>query len=213
MRYTIYGLCESGTDRVRYIGVTALDISDRRDQHVKESKRETGTHKRHWIRAALDAGRTIDATTLDGAPAGPDALWLERLWIAVYRACGAPLVNAIDGGHGTLNPTAETRRKLSKSHLGRRHTEETKLRMRKPKKYPEGRRSRQVTEQFRERMREIALARPALTEAQKVRLRGLRVGKPHTLAWRANKARQGRAFHAAMREGRDALVFSEQGVG
>lgn len=203
----MYGLnvSEGG---VRYIGVTSKQLDVRLSGHFAESLTRSGTHKRHWLRSALDADQAVEIELLDTAPTSADALWLERLWIAVYRACGAPLVNAIDGGGGALNPTAATRQKLRDSHLGKTLSEDTKQRMRKPKHYPKSRASRVVTELFRQRMREVALARPQPSDSEQQRLRTLRVGVKHPAEWRQTRAREARAFHAAMREGRDAIAFA-----
>jgi hypothetical protein len=106
---TVYGL--SDISGVRYVGVTTRDIDKRLTAHITESNRTDGTHKRHWLRQALDAG-PIEVEQLDDAPTSADALWLERLWIAVFRACGIRLTNGNDGGRGCLNPTPATREKL-----------------------------------------------------------------------------------------------------
>ena len=39
----------------------------------------------------------------------------ERKWIAYFRQCGFDLVNHTDGGEGLVNPTRETRRRMSKT--------------------------------------------------------------------------------------------------
>lgn len=171
-------------DCLRYIGVTGRALAVRLDQHVADSLLTDGTHKRHWLRAALDAGRTVEIELLDTASASSDALWLERLWIAVYRACGVPLVNAIDGGRGCLNPTRETRRKMRDSHLGKKDTVATRQKKslaHKGQPYPTNRKRRVITEAFRDRMRQVALARPAPSEAEKNRLRNMRAGVKHSI--------------------------------
>lgn len=109
MDCSVYGISDAVS--LRYVGVTTRDIDKRLDAHVREAKRSGGTHKRHWLRQALDAD-VVEVELLDTATTSSDALWLERLWIAVFRACGVRLVNGCDGGRGVLNPTKSTREKL-----------------------------------------------------------------------------------------------------
>ena len=62
----------------------------------------------------------------------------EVLLISCFKDMGYELANLTDGGEGMSNPSAETRAKLSESRkgsknpfFGKRHTEETKEKMRK----------------------------------------------------------------------------------
>lgn len=112
MEVQLYGISDAGPDQFRYLGVTTRGIEQRLDRHVREALSTSGPHKRHWLRGALDAGRSVEIVQLDTAPTSADALWLERLWICVFRACGIRLTNSCDGGRGVLNPTPETRQKL-----------------------------------------------------------------------------------------------------
>lgn len=177
---TVYGITDGTADYVRYIGI-ARHMALRLDKHVDEAVRRIGTHKRHWLRAALDAGHAIEIESLDDAPTRSDALWLERLWICVYRACGVPLTNATDGGEGLLNPTPATRQKMRDSHLGKRLSEATKAKMRAPKRYPATRKAHPpITDDTRARMRAAALRRAPVADEVKTRIAASRRGQTHS---------------------------------
>lgn len=53
-------------------------------------------------------------------------LVLERMLIWYYRNEGYDLCNMTDGGDGLINPSKETRNKMSLSHIGKKHSEEQK---------------------------------------------------------------------------------------
>ena len=142
-------------EEIRYIGKTGKDLSKRLDEHVVDAYKAQRSHKRNWLKSALDAGAAVEIERLDEAQAGPDLYWLERLWIAVYRACGVPLVNAADGGPGPSG-------------------------LHQPKKfYPKGRKSRVTTEAFRQTMRAVASARPPMSQAVKLKIAGTKRGTFH----------------------------------
>lgn len=65
-----------------------------------------------------------------------EALEREKYWIAYYREQGEPLTNLTDGGEGSSNwyefltdEEKEKHKEISKSFLGKHHTEETKKKM------------------------------------------------------------------------------------
>jgi NUMOD3 motif len=49
------------------------------------------------------------------------AQWWEIRWIKALRNAGYELSNATDGGDGLRNPSEETRKKISKIHLGNKY--------------------------------------------------------------------------------------------
>lgn len=125
----VYALSSSEDGEIRYIGQTKLTISRRVSGHISNSLREK-THKARWIQSVITAGHTIESTILV-----EDAEWCvdEMRLIQVHRVNGTRLTNATDGGEGMINPSAETREKISvsllgNSHaLGHRHSQETRL--------------------------------------------------------------------------------------
>jgi hypothetical protein len=57
----------------------------------------------------------------------------ESLWIKKLNTKFPNGYNLTDGEDGVTNPSEESREKNRKSHIGKKHTEETKLKMRRPK--------------------------------------------------------------------------------
>jgi len=129
----VYALKDPRTDAIRYVGITNQKLKDRLYQHTKENNRN---HRCNWIKSILNIGLSPEIEMLATVD---DSLRVEaeKGWIAFFRKIGADLVNATDGGEGLLNPSKETRIKLSraqmgnKKFLGHRHSPDTKARMSK----------------------------------------------------------------------------------
>jgi hypothetical protein len=83
--------------------------------HLRDSRRER-THRARWINALSSRGLKPVMVELEEV-ATEDRAAAERKWIAHYRATGARLVNATDGGEGTLGhrKTPEQRRMLGET--------------------------------------------------------------------------------------------------
>jgi len=109
---------------VRYVGKS--DRPYRRFEiHLCERR---DTHKARWIRSMRDSGlrptlRILEVARFDN--------WQERErhWIAHFEALGAVLTNSTKGGAGPLEPSEETRRKMSARRLGIKLSAETRRRM------------------------------------------------------------------------------------
>ena len=112
----LYGLHDGNPDDVRYVGVTTRALEERLKGHLKESQRDANTYKRRWIQKAMAEGHKIGIVALDHAESKADLMRLEQFWIMVLGALGARLTNATAGGDGLLNPSPETRAKMSKAH-------------------------------------------------------------------------------------------------
>jgi len=95
---------------VRYIGRTTKTESARYKAHLQDAKTKGKSYKAKWIRSLLADGIEPTLVILGS---GTDQC--ESEWIALYRACGAPLTNATDGGEGIANPNLELRNKLSQA--------------------------------------------------------------------------------------------------
>ncbi|HEY7413949.1 MAG TPA: GIY-YIG nuclease family protein [Ktedonobacteraceae bacterium] len=94
----IYILCDPDTDEVRYVGKTT-DLKTRLQRHLQASELRPETHRVHWLRSLVAAGKkpvmkVIEEVTRE--------TWAERecYWIEFYRAAGANLTNTADGGNG-----------------------------------------------------------------------------------------------------------------
>jgi len=121
--WVIYALRDPRTKRVRYVGWT-VDLARRVRVHLSRSRTEV-TYKGHWLAELVSMGLEPIAEVVErGAGDWSDA---ERRWVKHFRDLGEPLTNSTDGGDGTLGfiPTAETRMRMSRAHLGRRQRPES----------------------------------------------------------------------------------------
>jgi len=130
----IYLLADPRVDdivhRVRYVGVTTRPLTVRLRKHLRAEDR---THRTRWIQklareAVEPVIELVEMTDYE------HRMEREIYWIAEYRRLGCELVNGNGGGRGgQLNPTEETRRRLSESllgkNLGHKHTPEACARM------------------------------------------------------------------------------------
>jgi len=114
MMTKIYVLTEPDGE-IRYVGKTIRPLYIRFNQHLASARRGEKGYVFNWIQSVLSAGY-LPAISLIGEVAGNGSNE-ERAWIAYGRAEGWRLVNATDGGEGTLGwvPTKETRLNMSKA--------------------------------------------------------------------------------------------------
>ena len=126
----IYVLKDPRNDEIRYVG-WAVDVRRRLRDHIAHSPKES-THKARWINVLLnlDLAPYYEIIEIGNGDGHSDC---ERKWIAYHRGIGTRLTNGTAGGEGAFNPTEETRQKMSKSRTGRRHTDESKDKVRQAK--------------------------------------------------------------------------------
>jgi hypothetical protein len=123
----VYALIDPLTKAVRYIGMTRKTPQVRLALHQKRARAGEQYHVSTWLRSL--PSMTPEILVLEEASA--DALASrERYWIKHYRAQGADLCNHTDGGEGQpgLRHSAETRKRMSASHMGKRPTPEQRQR-------------------------------------------------------------------------------------
>jgi len=110
----IYALCDPRDNRVRYIGKTN-DLRARYNQHLRE---KANTHRTHWIEHIKKLGMNPILTVIEQI--APDQNWeeRERYWIAHYRNMYDDLTNGSDGGD--CGPDCSGKH-LTKSESGRRN--------------------------------------------------------------------------------------------
>jgi hypothetical protein len=115
----IYTLSDPRTLEVRYVGMTTKTLAARLRSHLKNYKHERN-HRAFWILSLQKAGVAPVIAELEMVPVDERAA-AERKWIAFYRMQGARLVNATDGGEGTLGlkMSPEARKKISDSKKGK----------------------------------------------------------------------------------------------
>ncbi|MGW2936067.1 GIY-YIG nuclease family protein [Streptomyces sp. NPDC001156] len=114
----IYTLSDPRSGEVRYVGVTTRSLAERLRGHISDAGRQD--HKSRWIRSLLKEGVSPVMTEIEAVPV-EDHGEAEQRWIAAYRANGARLTNATDGGPGTLGRVAssETRERIRQAALER----------------------------------------------------------------------------------------------
>lgn len=107
-------------NEVRYVGVTHKKEATRLREHLSKARRGEKTHRSTWLRTLLAKGLRPTLAVIDRG-LGPGWVEAEQMWIKHYREAGAQLVNATDGGEGTLGyvPSQETREKM-RAHMKNR---------------------------------------------------------------------------------------------
>lgn len=111
---TIYGLINSNTLELRYIGLTKRTLSARFAQHGKG--KGLNVYMYRWLRSVPVTIIMLEREPLDINEA-------EIRWIREMREKGARLLNMTDGGEGGGGMTGrkhsiETRTKMSLSAMG-----------------------------------------------------------------------------------------------
>jgi hypothetical protein len=146
----IYALLDPLSGRIRYIGKSIMP-KERLQNHINEV---SNCHRSHWLQSLKKQGLKPEMRILEEVSEG--ACWQDRekYWIAMGKNLGWPLTNNTNGGDGVEGLPEETRKKMAKTWLGRKHKPETieKLRqLRKGKSFatPEGR--RKVSEKMKGR--------------------------------------------------------------
>lgn len=129
-KVTIYVLKDPRTNEIRYVGKTVKkDLNKRLIEHCAQQNK---THKYFWIAQLKNENLK---PIIEAVEKCTDNDWQEReiYWIQYYKDLNCKLTNSHEGGMGGHNPSAETRAKMSAAAKGRIVSEETKIKMRKPK--------------------------------------------------------------------------------
>jgi len=115
----IYGLVEKNTNNLRYIGKTT-DPKRRIRRHINE-RFIHNTYKDRWIRKLIDCGEEPEIFLIDTVCKTEWQYW-EKFYISYYKFIGCLLTNGTEGGD------------QPPSTKGRKHTEESKMKMSMSKK-------------------------------------------------------------------------------
>jgi len=117
--WTVYGLVDPRTHKIRYIGVTCR-LAKRYQAHLCVAPKGR-THCARWIRSLLALGLRPLQITLDVIT---DGRWqeAEKRHIEKQRLAGSNLTNLTDGGEGVpgRKHTTEAKAKISAAHKGRK---------------------------------------------------------------------------------------------
>jgi hypothetical protein len=101
MRWTVYTIKDPRTGAIRYVGWTSKSLARRLNTHIQEAiSKRARSYRAKWLLSLLSIGirPVIEAIEHGNGDGWAEA---ERRWIAKFRADGARLVNATDGGEGT----------------------------------------------------------------------------------------------------------------
>lgn len=196
-----------------YVGKGTLERS-------RKVLRRNNPHHRNIVAKYGRDNIIIEIVATDLAESAAFALETET--ITSMRAAGERLCNLSDGGEGPSNPSAATRRRMSKAQrkreytaefaetmrraqMGRKHTEETK------KKIGEAHKGKMVSEETKRKLQEINLGKPQSPEARE-KNRLAQFGNKHALGNKLSPAtrelmsaaRKGRPWSAKRREAYEA---------
>jgi len=118
-KYTIYALTDKAGD-VRYVG-WATNTQRRLRTHIHQARKEPlRNHRTNWIHSLLKVGLKPSLVVIETGN-GCDWGEKERGWIKFFRERGCRLVNATDGGDGSLGykHSSGTLAKMAKARIGR----------------------------------------------------------------------------------------------
>lgn len=143
----IYGLVDPRTWEIRYVGKSTSGLS-RPQAHLHKSNIRRRDHVHAWVRQLVSQGLTYGIVILEKCAEAANLPHVERCWIAKLRFEGCRLTNLTDGGEGAHGRkySTETIAKMSKAqkgktmsvehkarllaiHTGRKHSEESKVRI------------------------------------------------------------------------------------
>jgi hypothetical protein len=141
----IYALIDPRTDDIRYVGKTNQPLPRRLSAHLIEKSK---CHRCNWISELKRFGLVPLIEIIEEVKEGIN--WQEReiFWIKHLRIVGFNLTNNTSGGDGVPDLPKETREKIRRASLGRKHKPET------IEKYRETRRGKIHTEEHKQYMRE-----------------------------------------------------------
>lgn len=145
----IYGLRDPETHLIRYIG-KAENPKARLSGHLRD---KANCHRVHWIQGLLARGLKPEVVIIEKIEGEWPWQESERHWIDYGRRNGWDLTNNTDGGDGVCGLPAETRSRMRKTWLGRKHTPESLLRI------GAASRGRHHTPEHKERMRNLMRGR------------------------------------------------------
>ena len=121
----IYGLVDPESQQVRYIG-KSIRPEQRLQNHMNEV---SNCHRSHWLQSLKKRGLVPDLVIFESVHGEWPWQESERYWIARGKKLGWPLTNNTSGGDGVDGLPPETREKMRKTWLGRKHKPETLLKL------------------------------------------------------------------------------------
>lgn len=121
----IYTLVDPKDNLVKYVGKSDKPNIRLKD-HIRKIK-YSNTLKNNWLRSLLKEDLIPKMEIIDIVPISEWSFW-ESYWISQYRSWGFILKNGTNGGEGGMI-SLESRKKISESKKGFKHSEESKQKM------------------------------------------------------------------------------------
>lgn len=121
----IYGLFDPESGMIRYIG-KSIRPEERLRNHMQDKSK---CHRSHWLRSLKSKGMKPGMIFLEQVSGEWPWQESERFWISYGKRNGWPLTNNTDGGDGVPGLPAETRERMRKTWLGRKHRPESLLKI------------------------------------------------------------------------------------
>lgn len=179
--WIVYVLTDPRDGSARYVGMTSRALHYRLSSHIIGARSGSVCKKKAAWHAELSGlGLRPEITELERFSTAAEAAEGESFFIRYLRAIGADLLNETLGGPGSLgrnfSHTEESRAKISAGNsgkpsgmLGKRHSEETRSKMRDAKVGVK--RSEETVEKMRGRK---------LSEENRAKLLAARIGSVHS---------------------------------
>lgn len=118
----IYALLDPESLQVRYVG-KSVRPNERLSNHMNEPP--SSCHRSHWIQALKRRGLRPVLVILESVCGAWPWQESERYWIKRGRTLGWPLTNNTSGGDGVCDLPPESRARMARTWLGRKHSPET----------------------------------------------------------------------------------------
>jgi len=145
----IYGLVDPRTSLIRYIG-KSVRPEGRLTDHCND---QSVTWRTNWIRDLKSHGLKPELTILHELPDDADWQTSEREWISKGRELGWPLTNCTDGGDGAKGLPPESRQRIIRAWIGRKHKDESLV------KIGQASRGRHHTDEHKQHMSDLMRGR------------------------------------------------------
>lgn len=117
----IYFLSEPDTGDIRYIGKT-IRPEGRLRNHINDRSK---CHRTNWIKSLAHRGLEPVMTIVEEIRGDWPWQESERYWIAYAKSHGCRLVNSTDGGDGVCNLSGESKERMARTWIGRKHKAES----------------------------------------------------------------------------------------